>query len=247
MTKRYVKLRDFDKPLIDPYECKGKDYFTNDVSMQEILMSKYIKKTDFPFVQKIVDYELKLYSCKMFFEKIDTDKLFKCRSDVKFICYVVIKFILVMYYDHQINHNDLSMRNIMFNHKSHYSFSTYDSFELPEYVPVVIDFELSQRFTEDNKILINYELDYYREYNIKDKINPIYQDLYKFLKTFMDDLKGREISNKDYVKEIYDKIFKSEVIIKDCDYLILDLDRIDESIKIKEMGKDELLKYLFND
>lgn len=251
--KVYVKKTDLDceNNYVKVINNKDdeEDIMTYHSGIQEVYMAKYINRMiDFPFVQTILDFEVKDNICEMKFKRNDLENICdeKCISDAKFICYVVIKFIVICYFDHQINHNDLSIRNIMFNHRSRYSFDKYDSYKLPEYVPVIIDFELSQKFGKNKILLDNDKI--YSEFNISHSINPLYSDIFKFLASFMKFLSNHQhnISNPDYCSELYMKIFSERIVCKNNLCFILDLDSINEGVKTRYMDKDGLMKYLFD-
>lgn len=239
----HIKKKPHRKTSIK-YICKENSvYLTKCLAVQEVLILKYINEfVDFPFVQKMIDYEISDTSSQIAFEKIDSNDIHRIDTDAKFICYIVIKFLMILHYEHQINHNDLNLRNIMYNHRSKYQFDTYDSFRLPEYVPVIIDFEVSQKFTEGHKILIDHNHKYFEQYNITSSLLPIHQDIYKFLEPMTKLMKqcGDNITNKDYPEQLYNKIFNSNVILKDSVYLILDLEKLDDYIKIKEINLSDL-------
>lgn len=216
---------------------------SNSYFIQEVLVLKCL--SEWVFVQRLTSYE----GCNMSFEYIDLPDIsyLTYDSDIKFICYSVIKFILKSHEILRLNHNDLSIRNIMFNDKCKYKFTEYDGYELPKYVPVIIDFEFSQVF-EYNILLSDVLLN--EHFNIMHTFNPVYVDIYKFLSSLIEAIDNKivRLHNLDFAKRVYNKIFIHENVVckQRC---VIDIKCLDNCVKdeIKGMSKyEDTLKYLFN-
>lgn len=208
----------------------------NEISLMrmthEMSILERIKNIPFPFIQRIEGIDINRR--EITFTSIDLDNicLLNYNSDLKFICYTVLKFVLISFHLFNLNHNDLSVRNIMFNAKDKYNFETYDGFQLSEYVPVIIDFELSQIF-KDEKLLLSSKL-LMLQCNITHELNSFYCDIFKFLKglCLVIDQGFVKLDNLDYPRFLYNKIFIEDKIRYSKDYLFtLETSCLNECIK----------------
>ena len=226
----YYKERNLNgfKALIENNKCIS---FNSSIN-EERITSYLNQKFDFPFIQRLLYVKDK----GLCFKKLDLSlKNIICEPDfncsLKLLLFIVFLFILKSNDELMLNHNDLTVRNIMFNRRKNDEIiqiklkdKIYKIQNQCNYYPYIIDFEHSQIFKD--KIFLLKENLIEKKYNINHRHNSVFLDIFNFLMSlkliFKDELYRYKIPDYYLVDRIYDKIFTNQFNIVDIIFVNYD-------------------------